>query len=46
MEIFNEMYLFTAKAQRTRRFNYFLFSGDPPKMTADRKAGKQKEPAL
>jgi hypothetical protein len=40
------MYLFTAKAQRTQRFIYFLFSGDPPKKLADRKAGKQKEPAL
>jgi hypothetical protein len=44
--IFNDMYLFTAKTQRTQRFIYFLFSGDPPKMTADRKTGKQKEPAL
>ena len=28
--IFNEMYLFTAKAQNTQRFNYFLFSGERP----------------
>jgi len=24
------MYLFTAKAQRTQRYNYFLFSGERP----------------
>jgi hypothetical protein len=28
--IFNEMYLFTAKTQRTQRFNYFLISGERP----------------
>jgi hypothetical protein len=31
MWIFNEMYLFTAKAQKTQRFDYFLFSGETPR---------------
>ena len=26
--IFSKIYLFTAKAQRTQRLNYFLFSGE------------------